>query len=174
LNSLEEGDNITVTDDLLKAMEEAIDVVKQQDKEYIALDLETRELRTESDKMVAEHLAFAELAKKADEQQKAEIERLTEERDIAGKKNFSLIMDKSALQAKNAELQKQVDEYMQFRKEVFSLSTYKLGVMDGANRFAVELNKADCSIPIKDDFIIVQRKVIHAILKEITEDGNGN
>ena len=43
------------------------------------LQSENKELRTESDRMVAEHLAFTELAKKADEQQKAEIERLTEE-----------------------------------------------------------------------------------------------
>lgn len=37
---------------------------------------ENKELRTESDIMVAEHLAFVKLAKKADEQQKAEIEKL--------------------------------------------------------------------------------------------------
>ena len=40
------------------------------------LQSENKELRTESDKMVAEHLAFVELSKKADEQQKAEIAEL--------------------------------------------------------------------------------------------------
>lgn len=41
-----------------------------------SLQSENKELRTESDRMVAEHLAFVELAKKADEQQKAEIAEL--------------------------------------------------------------------------------------------------
>ena len=40
------------------------------------LQSENKELRTESDRMVAEHLAFVELAKKADDQQKAEIAEL--------------------------------------------------------------------------------------------------
>lgn len=40
------------------------------------LQSENKELRTESDRMVAEHLAFTELAEKANEQQKAEIAEL--------------------------------------------------------------------------------------------------
>lgn len=40
------------------------------------LQSENKELRTESDRMVAEHLAFVELAKKANEQQKSEIAEL--------------------------------------------------------------------------------------------------
>lgn len=56
--------------------------IKEQDKEYIELDLECRELRTNLEKELDEHEEFTKKAK-------AEIERLTEE---------------------NAELQKQVDE----------------------------------------------------------------
>jgi hypothetical protein len=62
-------------------------------KDYIELDLEARELRTENDK------------------QKAEIERLTEERDVAGYKNNSLIFDKSNLQTKNGKLQKEIERW---------------------------------------------------------------
>ena len=68
--SWEEGDNRTVTCDLLNAMEQAVAVFNKQKSEIEVL-------KTELQKECQEHLAFAELAKKADEQQKAEIERLT-------------------------------------------------------------------------------------------------
>lgn len=47
------------------------------------LQSENKELRTESDRMVAEHLAFVERAKKADEQQKKYIEYLKRKLDQA-------------------------------------------------------------------------------------------
>ena len=101
--SWEEGDNRTVTCDLLNAMEQAVAVFNKQKSEIEVL-------KTELQKECQEHLAFAELAKKADEQQKKEIERLTgvvnrlETADKCGRRMRSLDMGEIA------ELQKQVDE----------------------------------------------------------------
>ena len=70
-----------------------IGIIKCSEQEnlmpQLALDLihrlqsENKELRTESDRMVAEHLAFTELAKKADEQQKKYIDYLKRKLDEA-------------------------------------------------------------------------------------------
>jgi hypothetical protein len=38
-----------------------------------------------------------------------------------------------------------------------------------AEKFAERLSEEDCSIPIKDDFIIITRKTIDEICKEFTE-----
>jgi chromosome segregation ATPase len=151
-------------------------------KDYIELDLEARELRTELDnisqtlaKELAEHEEFTKKAKteieslKCDSyrtswkakflEAKAEVERLTKERDVAGYKNNSLIFDKSELEAKNKafqkqveawaarsreleiaweqsssneeKLQKQVDELTAFKNEAISMSLYGKGRKDG-------------------------------------------
>lgn len=54
-----------------------------------------------------------------------EIKRLTEERDVAGYKNGTLIFDKSNLQAKNAELQQQVDELTKKCSEIYWFKQYE-------------------------------------------------
>lgn len=119
--SWEEGDNRTVTCDLLNAMEQAVAVFNKQKS-----DIEV--LKTELQKESQEHLVFAELAKKAYEQRKEEIERLTEERnkykglyetmyrkwsDLQDKEFNceALRKEKNEYFDKAVELQKQVDEY---------------------------------------------------------------
>lgn len=72
-DSAEQTDTIC---NMVKKMAKLQEENESLKKDYIELDLEARELRTESDRMVAEHLAFAELAKKADEVQKRYIEYL--------------------------------------------------------------------------------------------------
>ena len=92
---------------------------------------ENKKLKTELQKECQEHLAFAELAKKADEQQKKEIERLTgvvnrlETADKCGRRMRSLDMGEIA------ELQRQVDELTAFKNEAIALSLYGKGRKDG-------------------------------------------
>lgn len=122
------------------------------------LQSENKELRTESDRMVAEHLAFVELAKKANEQQKAEIaelkaqcskssyrdswknkffkaneeiERLTEENGYLDGCAKQFLADYQKCEIDRAELQNQVNELTAFKNEAISMSLYGKGRKDG-------------------------------------------
>lgn len=65
-----------------------------------------------------EHRRFVELAKIIDEKQKAEIERLTEERDGYLNDRFAVCHALRQMKEQNAELQKQVDELKE-QRDVF-------------------------------------------------------
>lgn len=112
------------------------------EKEIHRLQDENATLKSELKKELEEHEEFT---KKAN----AEIERLKSE--IKGyegiaKRAGELLKENTAfktgdLQARNAKLQKQVDELTEFKKEVFSLGLYKLGLSDGVNSFAERLKE---------------------------------
>ncbi len=84
-------------------------------KDYIELDLECRELRTELDKELAEHEEFTQKAK-------AEIERLTRELDDTISMN-EMYVEKVR---QNAELQKQVDELKETNRKLFEYGASKI------------------------------------------------
>ena len=105
--SWEEGDNRTVTCDLLNAMEQAVAVFNKQKSEIEVL-------KTELQKECQEHLAFAVLAKKADEQQKKEIERLTEENEHLDGCAKQFLTDYQNEQVKSDEFEKR---YLEESKE---------------------------------------------------------
>ena len=112
------------------------------------LQSENKKLKTELQKECQEHLAFAELAKKADKQQKAEIERLTEENehlDMVAKQAFA---DYQKCEIENAELQKQVDELTVEKAELeakandtieFWMHEYDNAINDTAKEILTEL-----------------------------------
>ena len=165
-----------------KAQEE----IESLKKDYIELDLECRELRTESDRMVAEHLAFVELAKKADEQQKAEIERLTEV--VEGQRKIIEYQD--SVEDRNAELQKQVDELTRNNQAMAKvIDSYKNGdfsakmVVNGLNNFyepiveetkqqAVKDTAKEILSQLKDDFSDLVGMEVEYPLNKVKELAN--
>ena len=81
------------------------------------------------------------LAQEEAKELKAEIERLTAEIDQRREMMNRMNCNYATELQKNAELQKQVDELTEFKKEVFSLGLYKLGLSDGVNSFAERLKE---------------------------------
>ena len=118
----------------------ALAFINRQNKDYIELDLECRELRTELDKELAEHEEFTKKAK-------AEIERLTEERDV-------YLDDCSAVRHKirqeieeKFELQKQVDELTDKLGKVLSgIKADELLVAKGVEQAVKDTAKEICDL----------------------------
>jgi hypothetical protein len=104
-----------------------------------------------------------------------EIKRLTEERDVAGYKNGTLIFDKSNLQSKNAELQKQVDELKELAKidleheRVWGKIKTKQAVKDTAEKFAEMAKEAFNAVSCEFDDRDWYQNMLDEICKEITE-----
>ena len=113
--------------------------IEQAKKDYIELDLENRELRTELDKELAEHEEFTKQAK-------AEIERLTEVHDRTLKAVEELNAKNHGLEYAKTELQKQVDELKNSKViECYGLTNgcevTKQAVKDTAKEIFTELLK---------------------------------
>lgn len=119
--SWEEGDNRTVTCDLLNAMEQAVALFNKQKSEI-------EELKTELQKECQEHLAFAELAKKADKQQKDEIERLTEENE-----HLDMVAKQALADYQNAQVQ--VDELKNYAERLFEENQDHYEKLQNANLY---------------------------------------
>ena len=101
--------------------------IKEQDKEYIELDLECRELRTNLDKELAEHEEFTQKAK-------AEIERL--KIDIKNEKNWGKIQTKQAGQSTAKEIFTDLLKEFSIRK---SCGNADVVVREMASRKGVEV-----------------------------------
>ena len=90
-----------------------------------------------------------------------EVAMLKEERENMQAVIFALEEEKRELKKENAKVISFNDTLYREKQQA---------VKDTAEKFAERLNEKDCSIPIKDDFIIILRKDIYEICKELTED----
>lgn len=80
-------------------------------------------------------------------EQKAEIERLTEERDKAKRDNTSLLYNVSRVEKENAELQKRVDELLRDKGYLIAdLTNARQGCKDTAKEILGEIDDSDILI----------------------------
>lgn len=132
--SWEEGDNVTVTCDLLFAMEQAVGVFNEQ---------------------------------------KAKIERLTEEKQSLIGRKAGLDYSHNQVKEKNAELQKQVDELTNENKELWNSyhKGYQVGYEYGKQDALTSDRKEDCTVQSETSaYDKAVKDTAKGIYKEIGKD----
>lgn len=103
--------------------------------------------------------------------QKAEIKRLTEERDVAGYKNNSLIFDKSELEAKNKALQKQVNELTE--KNIQTKVHYEnqmIALADGKDNKIIKLHKQIDELKQENSVLSITIELQEEVEKQVEKD----